>query len=420
MKFRMFCLAIFGLFTLNLTVAQVYLKDLQNGDLEAVEKKMSLLDTSFKKEPVLALYLANSNATPEVVKALLDKGASVTLVSPKQKLPPLFVAITNGQSAKVVKVLLDAGAKFEMPYPGTWGKTIVEYAIRDQQFRSATYLLLLNAKAPAKGRLSFDKKYDSVISVLIDNVDQTKKIVASEGLSESDVWKLAIAGQAKGVLKLLLTLNDRPEIESEDLILLVADHDLFDFALQAGFVLTEQQLGSGSLYRELIAAHDVGTIQKVRSMDRGARPELYGSALEAGLDVFMAVTNSLSDLNSELLWERGYFSKILAISNYETVEPILVKNMPSGPQLMDMYRENVKQFGVLLKNDKGHLLTLKGSDSYDRQNFWNSVLDNDDTSVLMAIPTLDQDVPVDFLKTLMKKSNETFVALLVSSNSYLS
>ena len=67
---------------------QSYLSDLQNGDLDTVEKKLGILDSSFKTEPVLAYYLGTSAAKPEIVIELLARGASATMVSPKTKLPP--------------------------------------------------------------------------------------------------------------------------------------------------------------------------------------------------------------------------------------------------------------------------------------------------------------------------------------------
>lgn len=299
-------LTVFGVLMANLVTAQVYLKDLQNGDLASVEKKFALLGTSFSKEPVLFLYLSNSNADPKVVKALIDKGASVTQASPKQKIPPLFVAIINKQSQAVINILINCGAKLDTPFHGPWGKNIIEYALRDQQFRVAAYLLHLNNNTNTKDRLKIDKNYKNINSILLDNVDQTKKIMASEGLTESFIWKLAIAGQSKNVIKFLLSLNSKPVIERDDLLCLGMDHDLFNFAFSAGFVPTGSQLIE--LYQSdpklfaILLKNDEAHILSLTGEDSFERQKFWDRALEnEDTPVLMAMGTLDSEIASDFL-----------------------------------------------------------------------------------------------------------------------
>ncbi len=397
------------LFVFSNLYAQAYLKDLANGDIAGVEKKLDLLGTSFKKEPVLAVYLNSAKCKPEIVQELIKKGANVNQLLPNTNKSPLCLAVTNRENSSIVKIILDHGAAINFKFKGSWGSNIIDYALASEQYKSAAFLITKNNHSGK--RVTIDQRYAPEVNILSDNVDAAKKIIAEGTLSEQDVWNLAISGKSKEILKILTALYDTPDIDNDTLRQIVTDTPFLKYLVSLGFSFSKDQIVQADLYRYMIQENNSESLKIVHSMDLQPRPELYTYALDAGLDYFKILTSDFKDLTSDDLYNDLYIVSIFKKSNFETIKPILQTHKPAGYDLIKIYKESAKLFALIVNNSGKDSLSIGDVPSYDRKDVWELALDNNDKEGLLALAKVDSDVPTDFIKKLLQSNNQLFMEL---------
>ena len=93
-------------------------KDDENFDLkENIDKLLEIIDKSTEEDvnyydnQMSCLHLAVQIDNPEVVAALIAKGANVNVIN-ERGVSPLHMAIIKNQPEEVIKVLLDNGADY--------------------------------------------------------------------------------------------------------------------------------------------------------------------------------------------------------------------------------------------------------------------------------------------------------------------
>ena len=93
-------------------------KDDENFDLkENIDKLLEIIDKSTEEDvnyydnQMSCLHLAVQIDNPEVVVALIAKGANVNVIN-ERGVSPLHMAIIKNQPEEVIKVLLDNGADY--------------------------------------------------------------------------------------------------------------------------------------------------------------------------------------------------------------------------------------------------------------------------------------------------------------------
>ncbi len=399
------------LFVFSNLYAQAYLKDLANGDIAGVEKKLDLLGTSFKKEPVLAVYLNSAKCKPEIVQELIKKGASVNQLLPNTNKSPLCLAVTNRENSSIVKILLDHGAAINFKFKGSWGSNIIDYALASEQYKSAAFLINTTNTNPSGKRVTIDKRYAAKVNILSDNVDAAKKIIAGGTLSEQDVWDLAISGKSKKILKILTALYDTPDIDNDTLRQIVTDTPFLKYLVSLGFSFSKDQIVQADLYRFMIQENNIESLQIVHSMDLQPRPELYTYALDKGLDYFEILTRNFKDLTSDDLYNDLYIVSIFKKSNFETIKPLLKAYKPTGHDLIKIYKESAKLFVLIVNNSGKDSLSIGDVPSYDRKDVWELAVNNNDKEGLLALAKVDSDVPTGFIKKLLQSNNQLFMEL---------
>ena len=95
-------------------------KDDENFDLkDHINKLLELISKSTEEEvnyadnKISCLHLAVQIDNPDVVSALIEKGANVNAIN-ERGVSPLHTAIIKNQSEEVIKVLLDNGADYNI------------------------------------------------------------------------------------------------------------------------------------------------------------------------------------------------------------------------------------------------------------------------------------------------------------------
>ncbi|HUX36570.1 MAG TPA: hypothetical protein VMV44_01590, partial [Rectinemataceae bacterium] len=324
------------------------------------------------------------------------------------------VAITGRQSVNIVRILLSSGAKIDFPFPGTWGKTIIDYALADSQYQSASLLLQINATLPAKSRQAIDKRYDSRVVLLTDDVDKAKSIIASGEFAQKEMWRMALAGNSKKTLQILVKLYDTPEIESDDLRLVVSNSDLLDYLLSIGFVLTDQQIQTAGIYEYLIQQRNLSVVTKVRSMDLSPHPELYNTALEAGIDYLSAVTRSFADLTAVDLYDSGLAGNVFDKTDEVTALALIANCRPNSEQLLSLYASKPQLFVAVVNGDSSGLYSLKDVAQGDRTRTWQVAINNNDTKGMAALAKIDPAVSPQIGAKLLQSDPDLLTQLIAA------
>jgi len=394
--------------------AQAFLPDLERGDIDAVEQKMSLLGTSFSKQPVLALYLQAANPNPEVVKQLIQKGANVNMASPKTKLPPLYIAVTSRHTPEIVQILLTNGARIDLPFPGAWGKTILDYSLADEQYQNASLVLKANASLAAKSRLSIDKRYATKIVFLTDNIEKAKAAIANSEFPQTQIWKMALAAESRKIIETLVKLYDKPEISDDDIRFIGGNTNLLDYMVSVGFVFTSDQLQTAGLYEYLIAQRNLTSITKIRSMDLVKRPELYQAALNAGIEYLSALTKNFADITSEDLYENGLAIAIYKKADAATTLSLISRLKPSTTQLLSLYDGSPALFLAIVGSDSTGMYALTGAPTEQREQTWREALQNNDTKGMMALAKIDPGISPRIASLLLQQNSSLFSQLVDS------
>lgn len=392
--------------------SQAFLPDLERGDLDSVGRKLSLLGTDFAKQPLLALYLQNPNPNPEVVEQLIQRGANVNMVSPKSKLPPLYMAVTSRQTAQIVRILLANGAKIDLAFAGAWGKTILDYALGDEQYQTASLLLKANAALPAKVQQSTDKRYATRIALLADNVDKAKAAITSGELPQKQIWKIALAGDSRKIIEVLVKLYDVPEMADDDLRFLAGNTDLLEYMVSIGFAFSSDQLQTADLYEYLIEQRNLASIAKIRSMDLVPRPQLYQAALDAGIEYLGALTRGFTDLTPEDLYDDGLAASVYEKTDETTALSLIDRSRPNAARLLNLYARKPTLFAAIVNSDSTGAYSLKEAGPDRREQAWQLALQNNDIKGMTALAKIDPDISARIASVLLKQNPTLLVQLL--------
>lgn len=350
-----------------LLYGQTYMSDLKNGDIPAVERKLGFLNTSFAKEPILERYLENSGANSDIVETLIKKGAKINGISPSSKLTPLFLALKNEQDPIVIKTLLKYGATFNMTIPGVWGSNLIDYAIYSEQYRSAYFIIKANAKLPVGNRLRIDNKYSKLVSVMTDQVEVSKNIIAADGLSERRLWLLAVSGSAKNILSLLIKLYPQPDIDKVILKLLVDDPDLIKYLANIGFSLTRNHYYEyKDLWEYVLEKSNNDLITSYINIYPDGASANISSLLEKDPARFISLVDQGVKINeTKALWEVALkmnqgdvYNRLIKCG--PVPDDILVKGMQTGDESLSSIMES----GYRVSPDE-----LK--ETYDNDTRWN-------------------------------------------------
>jgi len=211
--------------------AQAYLKDLEAGNVDKVKKKLEILGSSIDKEPVLSVYLDKNGADPGVVKALINSGADMNMAPSHYGRTPLNAAVEARQSPEIISMLLENGARIDMPFIVYNGMNIIDYALRKAEYVNAAVLLKYNNTLPPAKRVKVDKRYYEESVILTDNIAAARKIIADGVFREPSLWELAVCGNSREVLKLLSVLYEEPEMNNDTLEILLNNPGLMKYLL---------------------------------------------------------------------------------------------------------------------------------------------------------------------------------------------
>lgn len=365
---------------------QTYISDLQNGDITAVERKLGLLNTSFSKEPILARYLENREAKADIVETLIKKGAKIDTISPESRLTPIIIALKKEQDPEIIKTLLKYRARFNMAMQGEWGSNLIDYALSTRQFKSAYYIMKVNAKLPSGSKLTIDRKYSSYIPVLNDQVDLVKKIIAADEMSESRLWQVAVSGSAKNVLGLLTKLYPQPNLDESTLRLLVDDTDLIKHMATIGFSLTDRNSNDyGNLWDYVIEKHNTDLITSyINIYPDGASenitrllkkdPAWFVNLVDQGVKIKKtdALWETAFDINENNIYNRlikcgpvpdGIFTKGMQAGD-ETLSHILAAGFRVSPEELKEDFDNKTKWDWMIKENYNRTLTFLLKNGY--------------------------------------------------------
>ena len=364
---RSVLLAFFVLVLLGSVSAQAYVSDLRNEDIASLEQRLKTAGTTYRAEPLLAVYLSfGGNAN--FVSQLLQKGCN-----PNQRAPgsasPLTLAVTRNLNPSVVSLLLQAGAVLETRVPGAPG-SVIDVALDKQAYQTANLLIKANLRFSAASRLVPADRYKDYPAFFLDDLVQVRNILRYGDYGNALVWNLALAGNSRKVLTYLMELQVNPNLNDPDgheenqvgLDLLASNLDLLGYLLANG--LTRDQVNFEKLTAMLLAQRNLNSFRALRALDPGVRPGLYRPALAAGLDFLRAVTDDLQDLTKPALYsgfdaqgsgeaylaaflyggpdQSGAADPPLLVALYQkadvaTVLPVLAAN-PSEPGFVNLYR----------------------------------------------------------------------------------
>lgn len=128
----------------------------------------------------LICYLHNKNPNPDIVKALINAGADIHFKSQADMEMPLYTAIQQKQSTRILKILLDAGANANsLCHHGGIKYSLLMLATR-QRLPLDSIKLLLESGADVSfiaedGKKAHDLTNDQRLLKLFDNPPKTQK-----------------------------------------------------------------------------------------------------------------------------------------------------------------------------------------------------------------------------------------------------
>lgn len=225
--------------------AQAYIDDLKNGDLDKVERKLSILGSSMSKEPVLSRYLDIFGADPGIVKELISRGADLNMAPASFGRTPLNVAVESRQSTEIISILLEAGASIESPFTVYNGIDIINFALGKMYYSNAAVLLKYNQTLEYSKRIIIGDRHKMEAAILLDDIEAAKDIISKNAMWESSLWELAVYGESRKILELLSVLYDSPDIKDETLTIISSNPELMKYMLSLDIPL----LSNASSYK---------------------------------------------------------------------------------------------------------------------------------------------------------------------------
>ena len=313
---RLFFTAVLLEISLASLSAQVYLPDLKNEDLNAVDLKLKSLGATYKTEPVVGLYLTVGR-NPEFLGRLLERGANPSQKAPALAWSPLSYAVMQNLGTEIVSRLLQAGANLDSSVAGTSGN-VIDAALDKQELLVASLLVKSNQRRPKAVRIVASERYKDYPAFFLDDLIEVRNILRYSDLANSQVWNLALAGNSRKVLKYLMDFQIEPNFNApgkryENTVgcdLLASNLDLLKYLLSDG--LAPEKVNFDKLYVKLLTDKNLDSIRALRGLDGNrVRPALYKPALSLGPDYLRAVTNNLDDFTKPASYEPGALSALL-------------------------------------------------------------------------------------------------------------